>query len=339
MKVLHIGKKGNMERFSAPGSYLERLERVDIPMNLETQEYLDAASDAEFIIADAMGAVPGELIRQMPRLRLIHSEGVGFNRIDTAAADACGVYVCNSKGMNAMAVAEQTVLLMVGMLRNVAVNDGEVRRANQIETKEGYMAAGNLYELADFSVGLVGFGDIARSTARLLRAYGVQNIYYHKRHPLPTEEEQELGVQYRSLPDLLAQSGIVSMHLPVTPETTGIADAAFFAQMRDGSYFVNTARGELVDDAALVIALEKGRLTMAGLDTLDNEPVQPDHPLINLPEDISRRILLSPHIGGITMSSFRRSYAMIWEDIQDVAEGRVPQRVVNHPVHKDSSLA
>lgn len=331
MKVLHIGKNGNMERFSAPGSYLEQLETADIPMNLPTEEYLQVAADADFIVVDAMGAVPGELIRQMPNLRLIHSEGVGYNRIDTDTANACGVYVCNSQGMNAMAVAEQAVLLMVGMLRNVAVNDQVVRDARQIEIKEGYMAAGNLYELADFSVGLIGFGDIARCTARLLRAYGVQNIYYNKRHPLSASEEQALGIEYRSLDDLLAASGIVSLHLPVTPETTGIANAAFFDKMREGSYLVNTARGELVDDAALIAALESGRLTMAGLDTLDHEPVQPDHPLLHLPDDIRERILFSPHIGGVTASSFKRSYAMVWEDMQAVAEGREPQRVVNHP--------
>lgn len=334
MKVLHIGKKGNMERFSAPGSYLKQLEIADMYMNQPPQVYLDAAGDAEFIVADAMGEVPGELIRKMPNLRLVHSEGVAYNRIDTAAADECGIYVCNSKGMNAMAVAEQAVLLMVGMLRNVAVNDNAVRQARQIETKEGYMLAGNLYELADFSVGLVGFGDIARCTAQLLRAYGVTRIYYNKRHRLPAEEELALGIQYLPLDDLLAQSGIVSMHLPVTPETAGIANAEFFGKMPVGSYFVNTARGELVDDAALVAALQSGRLTMAGLDTLDHEPVQADHPLLHLPEDISRRILFSPHIGGITTSSFRRSYAMIWEDIQAVVEGRVPQRVVNHPIIK-----
>lgn len=332
MKVLHIGKSGNMERFSAPGSYLTQLEVADMYMNQPSQIYLDAAGDAEFIIVDAMGDLPGDLIRRMPGLRLIHSEGVAYNRIDLAAADECGVYVCNSKGMNAMAVAEQAVLLMVGMLRNVAVNDGAVRQARQIETKEGYMLAGNLYELADYSIGLVGFGDIARCTARLLQAYGVTRIYYNKRHRLPTEEEQALGVRYLPLDDLLAQSGIVSLHLPVTPETAGIVNAEFLSRMPQGSYLVNTARGELVDDAALAAALESGRLTMAGLDTLDHEPVQPDHPLLHLPEDISRRILFSPHIGGITMSSFRRSYAMIWEDIQDVAEGRIPQRVVNHPV-------
>ncbi|MCC8356815.1 MAG: hypothetical protein LJU34_03035, partial [Oscillospiraceae bacterium] len=129
--------------------------------------------------------------------------------------------------------------------------------------------------------------------------------------------------------ELLGRSDIVSLHLPVNEHTTGMADRAFFASMREGACFVNTSRGELVNDAALIEALQSGRLHMAGLDTLDHEPVQTDHPLLQVSEELAGRILFSPHIGGITAASFRRSYAMIWEDVQAVAEGRVPMRVVN----------
>lgn len=329
MKVLHIGKKGNMERYSAPDSYLYQLERVDMPFGLDPEEYLKAAGDADFIVADAIAPVPGDLIRKMPDLKLIHSEGVAFNSIDTAAAKECGVYVCNSEGMNASAVAEQTVLLMIGMLRDVAGGDQAVREGRQIQVKEQYMKDGSLKELADCSVGLVGFGHIARSVAHLLRAYGVETIYYNKRHPLSSDEEGKYGVSFQPLPDLLAESDIVSLHLPVNEATRGMADADFFRQMKDGSYFVNTARGELVDDGALADALESGKLAMAGLDTLDHEPVQADHPLLHLSADAERKILFSPHIGGITASSFRRSYAMVWEDIRAAAEGKTPKRVVN----------
>ena len=254
---------------------------VDLKSDLPVEEYLRQAGDADFIIVDAITTISDELIRQMPNLLVIHSEGVAFNAIDLKAADECGVYVCNAKGMNAMAVAEQAVLLMVGMLRNVVVNDAAVRNGHQIETKEGYMQNGNLYELADCSVGLIGFGDIAQKTARLLKAYGVKEIYYYKRHRLDLEQEQQFGVQYRELDDLLASSRIVSLHLPVTDATMHMADHDFFAKMQPGSYLVNTARGELVDDAALIEALKSERLAMAGLDTLDHEPVLKNHPLLN----------------------------------------------------------
>lgn len=331
MKVLHIGKQGNLQRFAVADGFLRSLELTDLKPGLPVKEYLDQAGDADFIVVDAISSVPGELIKQMPNLKVIHSEGVAFNAIDLKTADECGVYVCNAKGMNAMAVAEQAVLLMVGMLRNVIVNDAAVRNGHQIETKEGYMQNGNLYELADCSVGLIGFGDIAQKTACLLKAYGVKEIYYYKRHRLDPEQEQQFGVQYRELDDLLASSRIVSLHLPVTDATMYMADHDFFAKMQPGSYLVNTARGELVDDAALIEALKSGRLAMAGLDTLDHEPVQSDHPLLNLPFEIAQRLLFSPHIGGITAASFYRGYAMIDEDLRLIAQGRKPKRVVNHP--------
>lgn len=333
MKVLHIGKAGNLQRFAATDGFLRSLELTDLKPGLPVKEYLDQAGDADFIVVDAISSVSGELIKQMPNLKVIHSEGVAYNAIDLKAADECGVYVCNAKGMNAMAVAEQAVLLMVGMLRNVVVNDAAVRAGHQIETKEAYMQNGNLYELADCSVGLIGFGDIAQKTARLLKAYGVKEIYYYKRHRLDSAVEAEFGVEYRDLDSLLASSRIVSLHLPVTKATTHMADHDFFAKMQSGSYLVNTARGELIDDQALVEALKSGKLAMAGLDTLDHEPVQRDHPLLNQPPEIAQRLLFSPHIGGITTASFYRGYAMIEEDLQLVAQGKRPKRVVNSPKH------
>lgn len=331
MKILHIGKQGNLQRFAAADGFLNSLDLVDLKPDLPVEEYLSQAGDADFIVADAIAAVPGALIRQMPNLLAIHSEGVAFNAIDLKAADECGVYVCNAQGMNAMAVAEQTILLIVGMLRNIVVNDAAVRAGHQIETKENYMQNGSLHELADCSVGLICFGNIARRTARLLKAYQVENVYYYQRHRMDSVQEQQYGVQYRELDDLLAQSQIVSLHLPVTETTRHMADRAFFAKMQPGSYLVNTARGELVDDAALIEALKSGHLAMAGLDTLDHEPVLKDHPLLNQPRSIASRLLLSPHIGGITAASFYRGYAMIDEDLWLAAQGQEPKRVVNHP--------
>lgn len=329
MKVLHIGAKGNMERYSPSKSPLSYLDVVDMGNGLSTEEYLDAGADADFIVVDAISPIPAAMIDVMPNLKLIHSEGVAFNRIDLEAARAHHVYVCNCAGGNARAVAEQTLLLMVGMLRDVVNADAAVRSGHQIEVKQAHIRAGDIRELADCSVGLVGFGHIGQSVATLLRAYGVQTILYTKRHRMQPEEEIGFGVTYRPLSELLAESDIVSLHLPVNDTTRGMVNDSFFAQMRDGSYLVNTSRGELVDDTALADALASGKLAMAGLDTLDHEPIRPDHPLLNLPEDVGRRLIMSPHIAGITATSFRRSYAMVWEDIGAVMEGRQPQRVVN----------
>ena len=329
MKILHMGEAGNLQKYCGADEYLQKLEVVDLPCGLADKEYLEAAGDAEVIVVDAIGAVPGSLMEHMPNLKMVHSEGVAYNKIDVGAATRLGIYVCNSQGMNASAVAEQAVLLMLGMLRNVVANHVAVLDGRQIETKVAYIHDGSLAELADCTVGLVGFGDIARKTAVLLRAFGVQAIYYNKRHRLDEAEEAELGVEYRELSDLLAASDIVSLHVPVSAETTGMANAEFFSQMRDGSYLVNTARGELVDDAALAAALAAGKLAGAGLDTLSNEPVQPDHVLLNQPENVATKLLFSPHIGGITGSSFKRGFAMVLEDIKTVDAGGRPIRTVN----------
>jgi phosphoglycerate dehydrogenase-like enzyme len=329
MKILHIGKKGNLERYSRSDSVLLKMALADVPIGQPVETYLKAGGDADFIVVDAISPVPGDLIRKMPNLKLIHSEGVAFNQIDLKAADDCGVYVCNAKGMNAVAVAEQAVLLMVGMLRDVVHGDAQVRSGLQIQTKEGYISRGDLLELSDCAVGLVGYGDIAKETARLLRAYGVSTIYYNKRHRLSEAEEQVQGVIYAPLKALLERSDIVSLHLPVNETTARIADRRFFAAMRPGSYFVNTARGELVDDGALIEALETGKLAMAGLDTLDGEPVQKNHPLLNQSEAVERKLIFSPHIGGITRQSFFRSYHMIDEAVRAVCAGQRPEHVVN----------
>ncbi len=314
-----------MEQFTVPTAFTESLEKVCLPMGLPAEEYLRAAGDADFIIADAMGAVPGDLIRAMPNLKLIHSEGVGYNLIDLEAARERNVWVCNCPGMNAEAVAEQAVLLMSGLLKDVLRNDEAVREGRQIDVKEGYMRRADLKQLSDCSVGLLGFGAIGRATAKLLRAYGSE-IFCHKRTPLTAEEEEELGVCSLPLDEMLMRCDIISLHLPVTPETENMCDDAFFAKMKRGSYFVNTARGELVDSEALVRAMEDGTVAMAGLDTLDHEPVGKDHVLLNA--SVSDRILFSPHIGGVTATSFRRGYEMTWSDIQKAAEGKEPDHRV-----------
>ena len=328
MKVLHIGKAENMEHFKPDTDFAKTVETAEMSMGHTPEEYVEAMPDAEAIVADAIADVSEALIEKLPALKMIHSEGVAYNKIDLDAASAHHVSVCNCAGMNASAVAEQSILLMQGMLKNIIVNDRAVREGQQIMVKEQYMAEGNLKELADCKVGLIGFGDIGKATAQLLAAYGAE-IYYYKRHRLETEEEVKYHAMYLPLDDLLALCDIISLHLPVTKETEKMCDNTFFEKIKWGSYFVNTSRGELVDDEALAEALKIGRLAMAGLDTLDFEPVQKNHPLLQQSDEVTGKIIFTPHIGGITASSFRRGYAMIWENLERLSEGRPLLQVVN----------
>ena len=317
-----------MERYAADPELLNTIELTDLPMGLPIEEYLKQAKDAQVIVADAIAKIPRELIEGMPELLLIHSEGVGYNGVDLNAASEKKVLVCNCQGMNASAVAEQTILLMLGVLRDVKNGDQAVYDGNQITKKENYMKQGNLLELADCKVGLVGFGDIAKSVAKLLNAFHAE-VFYYKRTPESRETEEEYGASYLPLDKLLSSYNMISMHVPVTEKTYHMANDAFFEKMQDGSYFINTARGEVADSEAIVRALKSGKLAMAGMDTLEFEPVQKDHILVNQPDEIREKMLFSPHIGGITASSFRRGYGMIWKAIRDVSEGKTPHNVVN----------
>ena len=329
VKILHIGKAENMKRYTPDTSAAKEATVAEMSMGHTAEEYAAAMPDAEVIVADAIADISGALIDLLPHLKLIHSEGVAYNRIDTEAASARQIPVCNCAGMNASAVAEQTILLMQGLLKNILVNDRAVREGRQITVKESYMAEGSLRELADCRVGLIGLGDIGKCTATLLAAYGAE-VYYYKRSRLEPEDELKYQAMYLPLDELLATCDIISLHLPVTGETERMCDREFFEQMKPGAYFVNTSRGELVDDDALIQALMSGRLSMAGLDTLDREPVQKDHPLLSQPA-IADRLLFTPHIGGITVSSFRRGYAMIWENLERLSDGKPLLRVVNRP--------
>lgn len=328
MKVLHLGKKGNVEKHTRNETLLREIALVDLPIDTPIEEIVRLAGDAKYLIVDAIGKVSGELIRQMPQLKMIHSEGVAYNQIDVDAARENHVYVCNCKGMNALAVAEQTLLLMLGLLRDVKGGDEAVRTGRQQAVKEAYMAAGNLYEIADFKVGLVGFGDIAKSVAGLLQVLGVET-YYYVRHQAEPQVEEAYHVKYLPLKELCRTCNMISLHIPVTPQTTNMFDASLFELMPEGSYFINTARGEVVDSEALIGAIQSGKIAKAGLDTIQGEPVQLDNPFLQAPKEVLERVLFSPHIGGITNTSFKRGYQMIWEDILKMERDSKPDHIVN----------
>ncbi len=328
MKLLHIGKKGNVERYSEKVDLAKQMEIIDLPAGLSEEEYLQKGRDADFMIADAMAVVPGGLISQMPNLKLIHSEGVGFNFFDIQTAKDRGIYVCNCKGMNDKAVAEQAILLMLGMLRGVCTGNRAVCEGRQIQVKEGYMKRGDLLELADCKVGLIGFGDIAKALAKLLKSFDVET-YYYKNKPLESQIETEYATSYLTLDELLKTCNMISLHAPVTTDTTNMVNDSFFEKMQTGSYLVNTARGELVDSQALIRALKSGKIKMAGLDTIAGEPVSLNNILIEQPKEIRDKIIFSPHIGGITASSFKRGYAIVWENIKYICEGKKPKNIVN----------
>ncbi len=326
MKLLVIGNEARVAKYLPHLDVVHTVQRIVVPTGTSDAEILCRARDADFILADAISPVSAQLIENMPKLKLIHSEGVGYNAIDVEAAKRRNVVVCNNAGVNARAVAEQTVLLMLACLRDAMNCHAAVCQGRQIETKERMMVEG-IRELGDCTVGFIGFGAIAQATAQCLQGWGC-TMLYTKRHRLAEDEERQLEVRYASLSDLVSSCDIVSLHVPVTEQTSGMVDAHFLARMKSGSILINTARGELVDNDALVSALERGALGAVGLDTIAPEPVELNNPLLSLSDQAAQRVVFSPHIGGVTEGTFYRAHRMVWENIARVIAGMTPLNVV-----------
>ena len=321
MKIVILGAEARYRAYQPAMPFIQQQELVFLDKDSTEAEILAAGADAEVLFVDAITVVSAALMEHMPCLRLIHSEGVAFDRIDLSAARERGIYVCNNKGCNAGAVAEQTVLLILMLLRHALEGDEAVRAGRQMEMKERCMVEG-ITELSACKVGLVGFGDIARAAAERLVPFGCELYYYTKRRRLP-EVEKKYHVTYLPLEELAEKSDIVSLHCAVTE------DAALLRRMKPTAYLINTARGDLVDNEALRQALLEGRIAGAGLDTLSPEPVPAGHPLTALPPEVQRKVVLAPHLGGITEASFRRAHAHMWRNVEHLAAGERPDNIVN----------
>lgn len=328
MKILVLGNQKRYEKYMPNVALTKTSEIIYCPCGTDEKEIVKIGKEADIIFADAISPVTKYMIDHLPNLKLIHSEGAGFDKINIQAAAERGIYVCNNKGCNAKAVAEQTILLMLGVLRFAVPGDREVRSGRQIQMKEEKMISG-IHDLGDAVVGLVGFGDIGKATAHLLQAFGTK-VYYYTKHRKDEETERAYGVTYMPLEEMLPLCDMVSLHMAVTEETTNMVNSAFFEKMKTGAYLINTARGELVDGQALYDAIVNHKLGGAGLDTLYPEPVKLDNILLQLPETEKDKILFAPHLGGVTVGSFGRMHSHMWQNAQRIARGEKPDCIVNN---------
>lgn len=329
MKVLTLSDPRRYERFAPkedPAYQAAELIFRDREAPEETW-LVDGGCDAEVLFVTPVTWIRESTIDRMPHLKMIHSEGVGFDRIDLEAARKRGIYVCNNAGCNAGPVAEMAVMMMSMLLRRVLWGDRMVRAGRQgqaVRILEGDVPG----DLASATVGLVGFGAIGQATAKRLRAEG-SRVYYYARHRRDAAVEQTLGATYLPLEELAARCDIVSLHLPATAESVHLVDRDFLARMKPGSYLVNTARGAIIDDEALCEALRSGHLAGAALDAYDPEPVPVDHPLLRLAAELPDALVLCPHQGGITDTSFYLVYRMLFENLGRLMAGQRPERIVN----------
>ena len=327
MKALVLSRRERYERFAPERPIVRETELVFCDRSGTEEEWLAAAADAEALFVTPVTWITENLIARMPNLRLIHCEGVGFDRIDLEAARKRGIYVCNNAGCNAGPVAEQAVMMMTMLLHRTLWGDRMVKTGFQGQAvKELEMDVPP--DLSIATVGLVGFGAIGRETAERLRVSGSQ-VYYYARHRKDPETERRYGVEYLPLEELTERCDIVSLHLPATAESTHMVDRDFLARMKPGAFLVNTARGAIIDDEALCEAIRSGHLAGAAVDCYAPEPVPADHPLVRLAAECPDQLVLLPHQAGITQSSFYNVYRMLFENLQRLIDGERLERIVN----------
>ena len=269
--------------------------------------FAELMSEAE-VLWHVLRPVTAEVIAGAPGLRLIQKIGIGVNTIDLEAAKGRGIAVCNMPGTNSRAAAEQALMLMLAALRCLALLDPATRADRG--WKLGPDVQDLLGELNGRTVGLIGYGAIPRLVAPILKAMGARTLY------LALTRKDDAAAEWRELPDLLAESDIVSLHVPLTPETENMIDTDAIARMKEGAILINTARGGLVDQAALVAGLRSGHLRAAGLDVFATEPVEADNPLLKLDN-----VVVSPHLAWLTQETIERSLAVAVDNCRRIAAG------------------
>lgn len=316
MKVILAGKY--------PAGTYERL-RTLLPEDsfevraVDSEDAYAAMTDAEIMILRIFKA-PEAVMERNPKLKMILRWGAGFDSVDIEAAGRRGILVTNTPGANAGAVSELAVMLMLAAGRKLmwhhrALRDGVWSKSTYTDTS---------FTLNQKLVGVIGGGNIGRQVAQKVQAFGAQ-VQYYDPYRLSEEMEQKFGMTYVPLEKLLETSDVISLHVPLNDATRHMIGAQELDTMKNGVILINTARGGLVDDKALHAAVLCGKVGSAGLDVVEEEPLAPEHPLLNHPS-----IIVTPHVGGGTADIGDAILPMLVEDIMTYAERGMPNHVVNN---------
>lgn len=278
----------------------------------QQDKLLERVQDADIIML-ANQPLSAEIINACPKLKML---SVAFTGVDHVALDACrarNILVCNAAGYSTNAVAELTFGLAISVIRNIVPCDARCRKAG---TKDGLVG----FELFGKTFGVVGTGAIGARVAKIAAAFGCRVLAYSR---TAKQELADAGVQYVSLDELLAQSDFVSLHVPLTDATRGLINADAIAKMKQGAVLLNTARGPVVDSAALAEALNAGKLAGAGIDVFEGEPpIAEDHPLCS-----AKNTVLTPHVAFASREALETRADIVFANIEKWLNG-APQNVV-----------
>ena len=292
---------------------LEQMGELIVYERTKPEELHERIRDAQIILLNKtpMNAAAFEAA---PKLKLISVLATGYNIIDLEAAKAHGVRVCNAGSYSTNAVAQMTFALLLEATQQVGSHDAAVKAGQWSESKDFCFWNRPLMELAGKTMGLVGFGAIAQQVAKVAEAFGMRVLY--------TTRHKHEDPRYVSLDTLLEQSDVISLHCPQTAENLKMVNPNSLSKMKDGAILINTARGGLVDEEAVYMALEQGKLAYYAADVVSQEPIRQDNPLLK-----AKNCYLTPHIAWAPKETRQRLHSINEENVRAFLSGR-PQNVI-----------
>ena len=301
------------------GERVADIFRANVPAGFKTvilskeaaeQEKAEAIKEAEYLVLHP-AVLSDELLKQASSLKLLQLLTAGYDKINLALCKELHLPVATNGGANSWSVAEHSVAMLLALYRRLIDADKATRSGSWRKPLPEFTT----FEVAGKTVGVLGSGNIGRKVAQRYRAFEA-NILYYDLHGSDFME-QELQAKKVTLEEIVQQSDILSIHLPLFAETRGLLGPREFSMMKPDLVIINTSRSEIVDQAALVNALQEKKIRAAGLDVFDQEPVALDNPLLQLDN-----VLLSPHMAGHSAEGWTRRVQFAWENIQNLEEGR-----------------
>ena len=316
MKVAIVGTypAGTFEKFKNHFSEKPEIEVVEV----DTQKKFDALTEADAIVLRIL-KMPKEVVARIKGLKMIMRWGAGFDSVDIEEAGKHGIYVCNTPGANAYAVAELTVALMLAVGRKLICHDRAIHQGEW--SKNTFL--NQTRTLNNKVVGIIGGGNIGRQVASRVQAFG-STVQYYDPFRLPEEMEEKLHMKYVGLEELIRTSDVITLHVPLMASTRHMIGEKEIEKMKHGAILINVARGGLMDDGAVVNAVNAGKLSGAGIDCVEEEPAKLGSPILENPN-----IIVTPHVGGGSADISDVMFPMITENIELLEEEKALKYVVN----------
>ena len=299
----------------APSHY----QIVVVDRTISEEEKIKQVSDADFLLC--YGQDPSDkVLRSLKKCRLVQLLAAGYDRINLGILEELGIPCSNNGGANSWAVADHAVLLMLAVYKQLL--------ASVISTRKDAwslpITGENTFEMANKKIGILGLGNIGKQVAKRVQGFDA-TVIYHDIYRMNGDDEKKLNVSYVSLRELFKESDILTCHTPLTGSTKHIVNDQTLSMMKPSSVVINTSRGAVVDERALIRALNAGVVAAAGLDVFEREPVDKENPLLRMDN-----VIVTPHMAGTTWDTWARRAKFGFENIKRVNDGNLPESVVRN---------